>query len=237
MHTYQFRRLWFLLLFLFVAGCSNQPVEPAELELGMAAGRDYDPVAEIAIIGRISAPFISIVDLRSMKEEAQIHVPSISASGVAIAPNGRFAYVSNVAYYPTSPGDLHEIDLLTFSVARSALINPDYGICDIAFTPNGKHLFITTYRSHSVAVVDVKTLSVETFIPLTDDRDFVNGIAMGPGGQLVFVSSQGSGRVHVIDADELCVIAAIETGASSVNERDIVKCCVLSPIRRRSSPA
>jgi len=116
------------------------------------------------------------------------------------------------------PGLLYEIDLSTFSVVRTVVIDPNFSTTDLVITPDGKRIVITMYRKHEVAVVDAQTLSVVAFIPLTDNNDYVNGIAIGPGGRHVFVSSQVSGRVHVIDTDELSVAAVVETGAASVNE-------------------
>jgi YVTN family beta-propeller protein len=181
----------------------------AEVRKGPDEGQ-IDPIPELAYVGH-QAPFISVVDVQKMVEIGRIPTEG-NAENPTISPDGRTLWV------PTSgPPSLAKVDLTKWAVVETLPLPGGSGPADAALTPSGHTIFITEFYGHTVTAVDTRDLSVLAVIPLTDEYDYVNGIAMGPGGRHVFVASQVSGRVHVIDVDKLEAIAAIETGAT-VNE-------------------
>jgi YVTN family beta-propeller protein len=194
-----------------LVGLGETSVDDGELDdLALLVSRA--PGGEYAYVGHF-APFVSVVDVQTMTQVAQIPVAASSAPNIAIAPNGQFAYVVE-----RGPAGLSKVDLSTNSVVENVALIPGSGPLDVALTPSGHRIFVTNFAGHFVTAVDANTLTVLATIPLTDADDFVNGIAMGPGGRQVFVSSQGSGRIHVIDTQSLELVATIETGMPGVGE-------------------
>jgi DNA-binding beta-propeller fold protein YncE len=208
-------------LALLAVACQRDTAGPEPGSMFSAAKGQFDPVPEYAYVGYTGAPFVSVIDVQGMNVVATIDVPNSSAPNLAIAPNGQLAYV--VHRGAPQPGDppnpgLSKVDLSTGDVIGTAWVTPGTRPVDVALTSNGHRAFVTQFYGKSVAAINTRTMTLLAEIPLSDEDDYVNGIAMGPGSRHVFVSSQESGRIHVIDTDKLEVVETIEPGVGDINE-------------------
>jgi len=215
------RSLWMILSLLFlITACSSDVAGAEGAEALLASKKGFDPVSEYAYVGHLSSPFVSVIDVPSMTKIAQIDFAGyFAAPNIAIAPDGLVAYVT--VRGPSGPAGLaglSKVNLATNSVVATVALVPGSRPMDVALTPTGHRIFVTQIRGRSVAAIDARTLDVLAVIPLTDENDAANGIAMGPGGRHVFVSNEYSGRVHVIDTESLELVETIETGLIHVNE-------------------
>jgi len=203
-----------LLLVTLATACDREPQGPEPDPSLLAASGTYSPLPELAYVGHGYDRYVTVVEVPEMREVARIYTGATTGAGnIAIAPDGQFAYITQ-----SDPAGLNKVDLATNTVTEKLLITSGAGAFDIALTPDGRRAFVTQFNGKSVAAIDTREMKLLDEISLTDEDDWVNGIAMDPGGQTVFVASQGSGRVHVIDVKSLAVVGMVETGTSGVNE-------------------
>ncbi len=126
-----------------------------------------------------------------------------SPIGVAITPNGLYAYVTNqgsntVSVVSTSSDSV----VSTISVGT----DPD----GIAITPNGQYAYVANYNSNSVSVISTSSNSVvATITSGTNPR----GIAITPNGQYAYVANYNSNSVSVISTSSNSVVATIPVGS------------------------
>src|SRR5258708_5527843 len=91
-----------------------------------------------------------------------------SPFGVAITPNGAFAYVTNTGAVcdlcPFSqPPSVSVIDTATYSVV--ATIPVGQYPAGVAITPNGAFAYVANFNSNNVSVIDTATNTVTTTVP------------------------------------------------------------------------
>lgn len=79
---------------------------------------------------------VSIIDLNSNTVIRQVSTRQSGAAGVAMAPNGAFAYVANF----TADGSVSRIDTTTYSVVESPRVNSD--ALSLAVTPDNRFVFV-----------------------------------------------------------------------------------------------
>ena len=109
---------------------------------------------------------------------------------VAIAPDGRSAYVTNF-----SSGDVSVLDL--GSNQATAAITVGSHPRGIAITPDGRRTYSTNEGSGSVSVIDTATNQVVGSPVPVGEKPY--GIAITPDGARAYVANEGSGSVSVID--------------------------------------
>jgi len=93
-------------------------------------------------------------------------------SGVAVTPNGRFVYVTNIGSSSVSV-----ISTATNTVTANVSVGSQPG--DVAITPNGEYAYVTDYGSDSISVINTATNKVTSTIPLGSGP---NGLAITPNG-------------------------------------------------------
>jgi DNA-binding beta-propeller fold protein YncE len=133
---------------------------------------------------------------------AQLADGSGYPSSIAIAPDGRTAYVAIPALGTIVPVHL---DSLTVGTPIAVGGNP----VEIAIDPNGKNAYVTDSSSSRIDVVNLVTDSVEA--PITGIAD-PHEIAIAPNGQRAYVSTGGinlSPSVVPIDLSTGRVLAPI----------------------------
>ena len=119
-----------------------------------------------------------------------------SPFGVAITPNGKFAYVSSQS------GALTVIDTATNSVAQTFWIGgAPFGL---AFSPDGTKLYVTNPGYARVTVVDPNTGNVVGMIDLSRYPYYPLEISISPDGSRAYVSTLNcsgvcSGSLLVLD--------------------------------------
>jgi hypothetical protein len=164
--------------------------------------------SELAYIA--SGNIIEILDLQTLEFTGQIEIPDGGARMIEIIKSKKIACV-------THNFGISKIDLKTNSII-STLSFPDCPqTSDVAVTPDGKTAFLTLFYLNSVAVINVDTWGLIKMIPLSN-IDYPNGIEMGQGGQYVFIASQGSGKMTVIDVKKQAVYKELETNTDGINE-------------------
>ena len=123
--------------------------------------------------------------------------------GVAITPDGNYAYVAN-----SGSGTVSVIATATNAII--ATITVGSGPFDIAITPDGNYAYVTNNSSASVSVIDTNTNTVITTIttpsgPVT--------IAITPDGNYAYVANI-SGSVSVINTTTNTIVNTITAGTN-----------------------
>ncbi len=125
--------------------------------------------------------------------------------GIAITPNGFFAYVTNSLSDTVSP-----IDLATSPATVGAPIRVGSGPAAVAVTPNGRFAYVTNFNSDTVTPIDLATT------PATAGRPIAVGagpwsIAVSPDGNYVCVSNSEANSVSLI-ATATGAVSTIQVG-------------------------
>ncbi|MGP6420893.1 YncE family protein, partial [Pseudomonas putida] len=119
--------------------------------------------------------------------------------GVAITPDGRYAYITNSAGSTVSI-----IDTLSLSVINTISVgNRPYRI---AFTPDGTHAYVANGESQHISVINTMSQSVIKQIHIGNSNW---DVAITPDGKHAYVSLPYSDTFAVIDTESLSVIKRI----------------------------
>ena len=173
---------------------------------------------------------VSVVDTASLTVVCTIPVGN-GPAGVAITPDGRFAYVANAQdVNAPAPGDVSKIDTSTCAVVRSVAVgnNP----AAVALTPDGRYVYVTNSQglraisppaTGDVSVIDTSTDTVVCTIQVENKPI---GVAITPDGRFAYVANNrgtsGSsdtavpGSVSVIDTGTCAVVKRIPVGNNPV---------------------
>jgi len=132
-------------------------------------------------------------------------IPSTEAGdfavNIAITPDGRFAYVTNLY------GTVAVIDTCTNTVVDT--VNVGILPIGIAITPDGRYAYVANSGSFTVSVIDTSTNIVVKTIPVGRDP---LGVAISPDGNLVYVTIAQEDKVSVIDTATNSVVNNIPVG-------------------------
>jgi YVTN family beta-propeller protein len=127
--------------------------------------------------------------------------------GVAIAPNGAFAYVAN-----NSGNSVTVIDNTTNPPTPSATITGFNGPVDVAITPNSAFAYVTNGSGSTVSVIDTASNSIIGLPIAVGANPFE--IAITPNGTKAYVANHGTTTVSVIDLATNLAPTAITVGSS-----------------------
>ena len=124
---------------------------------------------------------------------------------VAIAPNGKFAYVANRA-----AGTVTVVDTAIDKLVATIPI-PDGPPQYLAFAPDGSRLYVSVFNDpdrsiNRVAVLDTQTNTVLTTIPV-GSRPYA--LAVSPDGKQLYVPNHDSGTISVIDTGSNSLVTDI----------------------------
>jgi YVTN family beta-propeller protein len=123
-------------------------------------------------------------------------------SGVAITPNGNFAYVASVV----------SSTVFVIRTALNAVVDSIPGTSfaiGIAIVPSGASAYVTLIVDASVAVIDTATDTIAAVVPV---GLFPVLPAVTPNGSFVYVTNSGDKSVSVIDTATNLVTAIIPVG-------------------------
>ena len=121
--------------------------------------------------------------------------------GIAISPNGSYAYVACFA------SNMGVLSLKTNSLLTT--VSPSGGYA-IALSPNGSYAYITN-ASNDVVVLNTTNLHIAKVIT---GFNIPYGIAISPNGSYAYVSNEGATTVSVIDTTSYAIVATITVGTS-----------------------
>ena len=120
-------------------------------------------------------------------------------TGIAITPDGRYAYVANQA-----DSTISVIDTNAGAVSTTMSLPRGTTLANIAIAPDGKHAYATAQGPGAVIVVDIAT-NATVGAPIA-----VGGAALG-----LAVSPDGS-QVYVANNDNLGSVSVIDTATDTV---------------------
>jgi YVTN family beta-propeller protein len=129
-----------------------------------------------------------------------------SPIGLAMAPDGRHAYVTYLS------GTMSVIDTATNTVA--ATINVGGGALGVAVTPDGRHVYVAHWLVAMVSVVDTAVNTVTAAIKVNSVQW---DVALTPDGRRAYVTNRGSGTVSVIDTVSNTVITTVKVAGDPVD--------------------
>ncbi len=144
---------------------------------------------------------VSVIDTATYSVVATIPVGQYPA-GVAITPNGAFAYVANY-----NSNSVSVIDTVTNTVTATVTVGT--GPWGIAITPNGALAYITNYTSASVSVISTATNTVLATVALGSPGW---GVAITPNGAFAYATTPGTNKVSVINTATNAVVATVTVG-------------------------
>jgi YVTN family beta-propeller protein len=125
-----------------------------------------------------------------------------SPSSLAIAPDGRYAYVTHLS------GTMSVIDTATNVVTATTDVGS--GALGVAVTPDGRHAYVAHWGSALVSVINTATNTVTVTVDIGGDRaDNPVGVAVTPDGRRAYVTNRGSGTVSVINTATNTVTATV----------------------------
>ncbi len=169
--------------------------------------REMKDMATILLIGNKSDDTLSFVDTRTL----QILGTAITGRGpheVVVAPDGRRAYVANYE----GPGDsLSVVDVAAMEEQRRIAIDPYRGPHGLAFSSDGRMLYVTCERSQAVIELDVSTEKITR--AFHTHQDITHMLVLTPDNKKLYTANIRSGTATAIDLLTGMVVAQISTGA------------------------
>ncbi len=127
--------------------------------------------------------------------------------GVAITPNGKFAYVTN------NGGNTVSVINTTSNTVISSAISVGSGPIGIAITPNGKFAYVVNNGGNNVSVINTTSNTViGSPIPV---RSMPYGIAITPNGKFAYVVNGNNNTVSVINTTSNTVIGSANSVGDS----------------------
>ncbi|HSK49245.1 MAG TPA: PKD domain-containing protein [Solirubrobacterales bacterium] len=140
------------------------------------------------------------IDVATNTAGTPIAIP-IFGQAIAIAPDGRFAYVSSVF---VGPSEISKIDLATKTVVATIAVGDNaFGL---AVTPDSRTLYVASNGDGSVYPVDVATNVVGAAIPV---GPFPSAVSVTPDGSSAYVLLPGEEKLVRIDLATNTVVGAI----------------------------
>jgi YVTN family beta-propeller protein/autotransporter-associated beta strand protein len=131
------------------------------------------------------------------------------ALGLAITPDGKYAYVANN----------HSGTVSVINTATNTVVGPSIPVGNspvgVAVTPNGKYVFVTNNSDNTVSVISTATHSV-VGPPIGVGNDPA-GVVITPNGRFAYVANNGSGAVNsntvsIIDIAKHTVVGSVTVG-------------------------
>ncbi len=148
---------------------------------------------------------VYVIDVASNAFDGNPIAVGCEPTSIAIAPNGKTAYVAN-----RFSGTVSVIDTAAHVV--SATIPVPSTLEGIAISPDGQRVYVTS-RAGQDAVVVVDTGTNTVLNSLTGIGGAPKGVAVSPDGRLVFVTNEHVfGTVTVIDSATNMVVSTIAVG-------------------------
>jgi YVTN family beta-propeller protein len=148
---------------------------------------------------------VSEIDTATNTVVATVGVGS-NPFGVAVAPDGKRAYVTNA----NAPGTVSVIDTASNTVVATVPVGD--GPKGVAITPDGKHAYVTNTNIGTVSVIDTASNMVVATVAVGKGP---RGVAVTPDGKHAYVANfevLASGDVSVIDTATNTVVGDVSLG-------------------------
>jgi YVTN family beta-propeller protein len=127
--------------------------------------------------------------------------------GVAVTPDGKHAYVADLAANTVSV-----IDTSTNTVGTTIPVGtyPD----GVAIAPDGNHVYVTHDFPGMVSVIDTGSNTVAATIALPGGAGYPLGVAVTPDGKRAYVANNGA--ISVINTGSNTVVATVAVGSQPI---------------------
>jgi YVTN family beta-propeller protein len=136
---------------------------------------------------------VPVIDLATGTLSATVEGVGRDSVAVAIAPDGRRAYVPSF-----ESDDVSVIDTTTDAVVTTIALPANSDPVGIAISPDGREAYVVESEAAQVAVIDTATDAVSRSIPLAPGSG-PRPIAISPDGGRAYVGEVETGEVAVID--------------------------------------
>lgn len=164
--------------------------------------------AQLAVVGERDSDHVSFFNTATNKLVGGPVEAGNGPTSVAITPDGKYAYVTDVF------GE--SVSVIETGLRRNVATIEEVGEepFGIAITPDGKYAYVTDSGSKEVAVISMATKNVVKSIPVGDEP---TGIAFSPTAKLAYVVDSLDDQVKVINTETMSVTGQpIEVGEHPV---------------------
>jgi YVTN family beta-propeller protein len=170
----------------------------------LAASLAIIPDGTRAFISMDGDQAVNVVDTATSTIVERITVRG-SPNKPVVSPDGTRVYLS------VATGDERDgiiaIDTTTNQIVSTGAFGRRTIPTGVAVHPDGRRLYVATYESPDLLVMDTADLTVVASVPLGKDTGL--DVAIDPSGSLVYVARQYGGEVTVVDAASNTVVAQI----------------------------
>jgi YVTN family beta-propeller protein len=180
---------------------TNTVVAGVELATTGSLSAAFTPDGDFAYVTDVSDYKVSVVDTSTNAVVAQVLLAG-GPSGIAITPDGKFAFVEDTA-------DVSVIDIATNTVVARIQGVGSPGP-SVAISPDGKAAYVTNFYGSEVWIIDVPTRKWVATVPVIQP----NNAAFTPGGNYVYVVSQASNAVDIIETAFNRQVGAVAVGSA-----------------------
>lgn len=155
---------------------------------------------------------VSVIDTATNTVTATVLVGiGIGPQGVAITPNGAFAYVAN-----STSNDVSVIDTATNTVVATVPVG--IGPLGVAIAPSGAFAYVTAFDfcAGSVSVIDttVGSPTVNTVVAKVSPLGGCpTAVAVAPNGAFAYVANFTANNVAVVDTSTNTVVKTVPVGS------------------------
>lgn len=147
---------------------------------------------------------VSVIDPHSLKIVGTIPTGQAESHMLAISPDGKRGYTTNVGLGTISVLDMENRKKLAVIAVASVIQR-------ISLAPDGKLAFTSDQKEPRLAVLDTATQQIKTWIPLPG---FGYGTAPTPDGRWLVVAVRTANKVAVIDLSTMKVAQVIDVPAA-----------------------
>lgn len=170
-----------------------------------------------AYVTNAFGPNVSVVDTATHEVTATIEFPAGSVPfAAALSPDLQKLYVTSLDAFSTCGANA---GVFVIDTASHAITSGPIAVgCEptgIAITPDGRHAYVASLSSDSIAVIDTAMDAVEAAVPLPDGGGVWN-IAITPDGLRAYATAPGQSPVLAIDLGSNTVLGMpIDAGANA----------------------
>ncbi|HEX3359465.1 MAG TPA: PKD domain-containing protein [Solirubrobacterales bacterium] len=162
--------------------------------------------AQLGVVGEMGSKRVSLFNTATNEIVGAPVEAGVEPSGVAITPDGRYAYVADFG------GE--SVSVIETGLRRklTTIGKVGKGPFGIAITPNGEYVYVTDRFGDEVVVISTRTKQVVKSITLPAGSE-PTGVAIAPNGKFAYVADHGKNQVEVIDTETMSLTSsAIEVG-------------------------
>ena len=145
---------------------------------------------------------VAIANMQSFRVEERVDAGDVPVS-LAVNPNGKYLWIGNNSSQKRQSG-VTVLDTQTRQIASNLTLG--LGHHELAFTPDGKYVLVTSETDHELAIIDAEKFKIMDTVG-TDELPV--GVTIISDGKQAMVANGGSGSVDVYSLPDLTVQKSI----------------------------